>query len=443
MKLWPFGRKTEAPVQLKQIVPVGIPSGRSPFLDYILSGNGGYLGYTDAMRFYATVASVASAVDLISDAVKAIPPVLMGPDGKFVESSEPCAFLERPNPFDTREQFIKSLAAHYLLTGDSHGAMIGNIRSRPSEIYAIKPFDVTPSGDGYSRYPTMYMVTIGEGAGTYRRDIRDRMARYLDGSLKEFFRIRSFSSRADNWYSDSPLQAALLEAKQQIQARVHNLSLLQNGGKLTLVATFGDDPTQEELRERIRALNEQVSGASNAGRVTGVSGTDVTFQEFGQNNRDMDFAELDAIAGRAIYQRYKIPLPLISTDASTFNNMETATYHFYDNAALPVYQALMSGLGLALLPRFGLDPRQWSLTYDPEQITALRSRMLDELEKRRTLGIETVNEMRSLLPGREPIQGGNVLYQPANLVPVGTDLYTDDEADYQTAPALPENEALT
>ncbi len=43
------------------------------------------------------------------------------------------------------------------------------------------------------------------------------------------------------------------------------------------------------------------------------------------------------------------------------------------------------------------------------------------------MGLETKNELRALL-GREPAEGGGVLYQAANLVPVGHDLFTDDEA---------------
>ena len=49
------------------------------------------------------------------------------------------------------------------------------------------------------------------------------------------------------------------------------------------------------------------------------------------------------------------------------------------------------------------------------------------MEQRKKINVETTNELRSLLPNREPItEGGDQVYQPANLVAVGQDLFTDD-----------------
>jgi len=53
--------------------------------------------------------------------------------------------------------------------------------------------------------------------------------------------------------------------------------------------------------------------------------------------------------------------------------------------------------------------------------------MLTELETRRKINIETINELRTNLPNRESIQGGEQLYQNATLVPIGSDLFTEDE----------------
>lgn len=217
------------------------------------------------------------------------------------------------------------------------------------------------------------------------------------------------------------------------------MSLLNNGARPSSIFAFNEELTEDQLQERKQSLNEQLSGPRNAGKiaVTGAFSDGskmLEIHELGQSNKDMDWSNLDQIAATAIYVTYKIPLPMVSNDASTFNNMENAVYHLYDQAVIPCWTAVVSGLARILLPRFGLDPKEWFITYDPETIPALRSRTMEELKTRQTLGIETINELRAQLPGREPIEGGDTLYQAGNLVPVGADLYTDD--NYKSSDSL-------
>jgi hypothetical protein len=89
----------------------------------------------------------------------------------------------------------------------------------------------------------------------------------------------------------------------------------------------------------------------------------------------------------------------------------------------------MNGISRMMFPRYNIDPATSQLTYNPESIPALQERRLDELKKRRDVNIETVNELRQLLPNREPLEGGDVFYQNATLVPAGSDLFTDDGDD--------------
>ena len=79
------------------------------------------------------------------------------------------------------------------------------------------------------------------------------------------------------------------------------------------------------------------------------------------------------------------------------------------------------------MPRYGMDDLY--LSYDPENIKVLMRQMLLELEARRKINIETINELRMLLPSRESVDGGGAIYQPATLVAVGEDVFTEDETD--------------
>lgn len=404
-----------------------IPIQRGSLLEAIFGD--GRMTPQRAMSFYQSSSSVAIAVDMIADEVEHLQPVILTEDGKYLNDHELLRFLKSPNGFDNWAGFIGASARHYLLTRECMFYGGGGITRPPLEMFAVKPQAISTIENAQDRYPQVFMVTDGRGSGTYTRAEKARKVNYYDGGLREVFRVHGFSSRTDETRADSPLEAVALEAKQQIQGRVHNLALLENGGRLSLIVQFKDSIGEDELLARRDVLNRVLGGASNAGRIATVSSSDMEIHEAGTTNKDMDYAELDAVAREALFLRYKIPLPLVSNDAATDNNMEHAVYHLYDRAVLPLADVILDGLGRFLLPRYGLDPARVCLTYNPESIDALVDRRVKMLLDRQKLGVETINELRQQLPNREPLEGGDTLYQPSTLVPVGTDLFTDDNVD--------------
>lgn len=410
-----------------------IPIQRGSLLEAIFGD--GRMTPQRAMDFYRSSSSVAIAVDMIADEIEHLQPVLQMEDGKYVNDHELLRFLKSPNGFDNWSGFIGASARHYLLTRECMFYGGGGVTRPPLEMFAVKPQAVSTIENAQDRYPQVFMVTEGRGSGTYTRAEKARKINYYDGGLREVFRVHGFSSRTDETRADSPLEAVALEAKQQIQGRVHNLALLENGGRLSLIVQFKDSIGEDELLARRDVLNRVLGGASNAGRIATVSSSDMEIHEAGTTNKDMDYAELDAVAREALFLRYKIPLPLVSNDASTDNNMEHSVYHLYDRAVLPLADILLDGLGRFLLPRYGLDPSRISLTFNPETIDALVNRRVKMLLDRKNLAVETINELRAQLPNREPIEGGDVLYQASTQVPIGTDLFTDDNIDSSTIAA--------
>ena len=407
-----------------------IPIQRGSLMDMIFGG--GRMTPAAAMEFYRTCSSVAIAVDMIADEIEHLQPVLQMEDGKYVNDHELLRLLKSPNGFDNWAGFIGASARHYLLTRECMYYGGGGISRPPLELFAVKPQTISTIENAVDRYPQVFMITDGVASGTFTRFARGKKINYYEGNLREVFRVHGFSSRTDETRADSPLEAVALEAKQQIQGRVHNLALLDNGGRLSLIVQFKDPMTEDEHVARRDGVNRALAGAGNAGRIAVVSSSDMEIHEAGTTNKDMDYAELDSVAREALFLRYKIPLPLVSQDASTDNNMEHAVYHLYDRAVLPLADVLLDGLGRFLLPRYGLDPSRVSLTFNPESIDALVDRRVKMLLDRQKLGVETINELRAQLPNREPLEGGDTLYQAATLVPVGTDLFTDDNVDTAT-----------
>ena len=410
-----------------------IPVDRGSFLEFALGISidqygFSYLSNYRAMKFYRQSSAVATAVDCISDEIENIKPVIEMEDGKLTSDHEILRMFQEPNDYEMYQDFIGQSARSYLITGDVYWYAGGTITRPPVMLFCEKPHNVNTT-EALNGYALTFNVYRGVGVGDFVKDRTPKMGiRYYDGPMKELFNLRRYSSRYHTTHGDSPLLAAALEVSQQVLNRVHNVSVLENGGRLSLVVNFKDTTNDDEHKDRKRKINEQLGGSANAGKIAVISSNDMEIQEFGKTNKDMDFYNLDQVARHAIYSRYKVPLPLISQDASTFNNMEQAVYHLYDFAVIPLYKRLMGGLTKFLFPRYGLDVNRMRLTYNPEEVEALKMRRVEQLMKRKELGVETINEIREGLPNRESIQGGNVLYQPANLVPVGTDIFTQDNA---------------
>jgi HK97 family phage portal protein len=429
ISLNPFKRiKTSNPVIERKSNIVDLVPGS--FLDHVFGG-GSYVSARQAASFYQSTSAVATAVDMIADAVEQIEPVIQTSDGKFIKDHPVLDLVRNPNGFSRWHQFIGALARNYLLKHDSLISASGNIKRPPIEIWPVNLQTVSII-EHLDRYPSSYIITNGPITGNFDRSSRNRKigTRFYEGMLKELYHIQGYSSRITQTESDSPLQAAANEAKQIIKGKYHNLQLLNNGGRLSLMIAFKDDDVidDEEHKTRVKRINEQYSGPENAGKIGVISNADIAeMKEFGVNNKDMDFAELESLASFAIYLRYKVPLALISTKASTFNNLATGVELFYDQAVLPAADVLFSGLTFFLMHRFGLDPNKEKLTYNPESIDSLKTRTLNEVEKRKKINVETTNELRSLLPGREPLKdGGDDVYHPKNLIVLGADAFTGD-----------------
>lgn len=413
-----------------------IPISPDSFIGYSLLGDGTRMEPRTAMHYYRSNSAVATAVDWIADSFEQISPVLQVDNDEYDDEPDVIKFLMSPNGFQTWHEFAGEISRHYLLTRNAFFLATGNVKLAPVEMYAAKPQNVFINSSSTDNFPAAYNLTEGAAYGTYNREVVRRQARFYDGNMREIYQIAGFSSESDNLWGDSPLKAAAMEAKQQIQGRIHNLQMLNQGGRLSLIVSFKDDDPidDDEHMERKKRIYEDLSGAENSGKIAVISGSEVDLKEVGKSNKDMDYAELDRVAGNAIYMRYKIPLPLVTSDAATYNNMRTAIEMLYDFAVLPHADTIFSGLSKFLLPRFKLDPTKFRITYNPDTITALMQRKLDQMKIRRDIGVETINELRAFAPNRDDIEGGDTLYQPANLIPVGTDIMDDGDIPNEPPP---------
>jgi len=400
--------------------------GLSPELgSFLMFGTQGASTPAGALNLYRQSTAVSIPINLVAEAFACIDPVIEI-DGRLVTDHPVLDLLKKPSPFYNQILFMETIAKDFLITSESEIVAIGNVNRPPMDLQPISPANasVTQNNNGIASTITVSGNTL---AGSYELIQRKMMARYIDGNLRELKQIRGYSSRDNSLLrGESKLLAASAEARQHIAGNTHNFSLLENGGQVSLIFHYENDMDTDNFNETQRRVREQYAGPKNAGKVAVSAGGNLKIETLGSSNKDMDYANLQKIAKQAVALQYKVPLSLVTVEASTLDNFKGGRLALYDDAVLPLADRLYGGLTEFLMPRYGIDPARERITYDKTKISALATRTLDELKKRKEINFESDNELRTSV-GLEPYAGGDVILKPANLVPVGTDVFTEDE----------------
>jgi len=412
---------SKSPVIEEKSVVIGLNDELSKFLMF---GRENGASASSAISLYEKSTAASIPINWISDLFSSIIPVIEV-DGEIIRQHPVLDLLSTPSPYFSRELFFEVISRDYLVTNEFYLVGLGGTKRPPLELQPISPkyIDV-PQGN--SGLPSVIYVGDQSLTGNYYPEKMGREIRYYNGDFLEIKQVRGFSTRNNSLLrGQSLLCQASAEVRQHILGSTHNTSLLENGGRLSLIFHFDQHLQNKEFEEAKQRVHDNYGGANNAGKIGVTAGGKLSIHEAGTSNRDMDFSTLQKMAKEACALQYKFPLPLLTVEASTMNNYKESKLALYDDAVLPLANTIFAGLTRFLMPRFGLDPAKVKITYDIDHITALASRRIDELVKRKSLNIETDNELRSMI-GKEDYSGGDVKYQAANLVPLGTNTLSDD-----------------
>ncbi len=437
MPLWPWSKQTQpaAKRELKSVV-LGTTDALGKFL--ILGAGSSARTAASALSLYRQSTAVSVPVNMISDAFSVID-LAIKVGTELITDHPLLEFLKQPSPFYDQELFLSVLSKDYLITGETHFVVLGNIGREPLQLQPISPASSTASVTQDTDSPQAWIVSGVTLPGAYVATPDARDVRYImkDSNLRELVVVRNYSPLNNSLLrGESLLVAASREARSHILGTEHNVSILENGGRVSLQFHFEEDINPDDFEAFQDKVIAKFGGSANAGAIAVSTGGKMKITELGKTPKDMDFGGLQQLAKKAIAMQYKVPLPLISDERQTLNNYSIGNLALYDQAVLPLANRILGGLSKALLPRYGMDPKKASLVVNQDTVTALVIRRNDELFRRKQIGIETIDELRAFI-GREPLaEGGDVLYQNSTLIPVGTDIFTMDNNPNRIEPTL-------
>lgn len=431
MKLWkPFAKSKHI------IAPVEKKSSSLWPSQWLLAGASGvntYVNIKRALQFYDEAAPVATAIDWINDEFKTLK-VRLQTDNKIDYQSDILSFLNRPNDDMTQEDFLESLGAYYLVCNEVYIVATGAVNRKPAEMLVISPeyVEVFQGKDGFIE--TIKVQLVGREVEIYKRT-ETGFRFYNAAKDREIWQIKGFSAVNNSALLSSSYNASSLtpvrgrsklnsihrEINQYVEVAEHNLTMLDNGLLPSGTITMKEDAgilTEEQFENIREQVVNYYSGAKNAGKVM-ILDNGLTFTPMGINPKDMDFEKLSKSVTTTIFNRYKVPLPLISAENMTLANMDTAKLNLYDNCVIPLSARLFRELTNFLAPRYNLKPNQL-LYADLQCVPALQTRHFEQLKLKRELNLYSVNYFREALGDEKSTQPGtDDIYAPWTFIPLG------------------------
>lgn len=382
------------------------------------------IGMMSEIFYYLTCKPVSKSIDLIAGKMSVIPPILKNKKtGDELRAHPVLSLLNSPNSDMTREEFLFRYAAFYLITGNSFIHAIGFAKQPPSELKVLMPQSMNYSGSTIDDTPDAFEYRTNNIGISFKYTPEKNVNRYLSsGELSELWHVKTYNPELSSTtpFGVSLMNSIQLEIKQHTEANRHNLSMLLNGARLSgILSTEGSltKNQREFLKEQFRTLYQ---GAENAGKTLFAEGGKTNYNAISATSKDMDFFLLKKDNKFDIYDRFNVPLPLVSPDHMTMDNYSEAKLALYDDAVTPLADTLLSELERLLFPRYrDLQNSDWMLTYSEQDIPALKRRSDASIKNKQETGAFTTNEIRNLY-GMDNIPGGDTIYQPINLVPIGS-----------------------
>ena len=333
------------------------------------------------------------SVKLIAEAAAALPLTLQE-DGRRFETHPLNQLIERPNPLQSRAEFLEAAFGQLLLSGNAYLEAVAADEGLPLELHVLRSdrMSLVPGADGW---PVAYEYAVGG---------RKHVFRLGDGPAP-VCHIKSFHPQDDH-YGLSPLQAAASAVDVHNSASRWSKALLDNAARPSgaIVYQGGDGQGTLTSDQYDRLLNEMEAhhqGARNAGRPMLLEGG-LDWKPMGFSPSDMEFQKTKEAAAREIALAFGVPPMLLGIPGD-------ATYANYQEAHRAFYRLTVVPLALRVTAALSHWLNGWSgggamLKPDLEQVPALAAErdslwrriggadFLSDTEKRLLLGLPPLAE---------------------------------------------------
>lgn len=387
-----------------------------------------------ARQGYGRNVTVYTAIDKVATACKGINWVLYSKKGRGklteIEDSPLLTLWDKPNPMQDQSAFIEAVVAFKMLTGNSYIEANTPFKNKPPlELWPVRP-DKMKIIPGLKGYPAKYQMSYAGQERTWDVDpITLRSA---------IMHWKSFNPLND-WYGQSPLEAAMLALDQNNAGQKWNLSMLQHSAspsgvlQMKVTDTNPRGELTEEQYKRIKAeFEEGYQGSRNAGKPLLLEGG-LHWQQISLSPKDMEFLKGKEVSATDLCLIFGVPPEMMGLGQKTFANYKEARLSFYEETVLPTMDSLRNSVNNWLTPAFGEN--LW-LDYDRDDIEALVEKREARYISLSGVSFLTQNEKRSQV-GFEEEKGLDVYVIGAQILSA-KELEEWDEEEPSNSPQNPQ-----
>ena len=390
------------------------------------------LNYT-AKKLYQTQENLQAVVNFLSNSIAQLPLKVYvrndEDDRKRDRESVAAKLLYRPNADQTAFEFFRAIAIEYFVFGCVYVWVIPDADAPSGYQMRIIPSDwVAGSAGGTVYAPDAIRVSAANGS-------------YIEIPKKEFVCFKTYAPGSPAGYI-SPISGLRQTLTEQIEAGKFRKELWHSSGRLNAQITRPKDvaPWDDETKKKfVTAFREAWgSGGSKAGSIPLLE-DGMEIKPFQTSFKEQQWAESIKLSRETVAAAYGINPSLIwHGDTQTYASSKDNARALYAECLGPVLQMLQQRINSFLLPMVGADPRLYVEFDLTEKIKGNFEERVSILQSATGGPWMTRNEARAdnNLP---PIEGGDELIVPLNVVAGGQASPTDTHMDPQEPMAVQEN----
>lgn len=380
-----------------------------PIHDYYVSW-GGFKVFAKRELYFGIV---FRCIDAIASEVSSIEYHLQrrkkNGDIENVDEHEIIDLMKRPNKHQTGADLLYQISSHIDAFGMSYVYAARNLAgTKPVELWALDPSKMRPvkSDDFISGW--VYEPTIG------------KKVPFEVNEIIPIGRPNPFNA----YEGTSTIEMARFEIEGDINAILWNKSFFENGATPSGVFTTEGDLDEPAFKRLKKQISQEYAGKGNAYKLMLLEGG-LKFQQVALKQKDMDFIEQRKLNRDDLLAIFKVPKTVVAiSDDVNRANAETGDYVFAKRTVEPRVKLIFEKLNVFLVPMFphteDLDlvfdsPVPEDQAFDLNRKTQAVNRWL------------TINEVRDE-DNYEPLEGGDELYLPVNIMPAASDQNTTPPA---------------
>jgi HK97 family phage portal protein len=353
-------------------------------------------------ELYQRLSWVHIAVSVAAQAAAGVPlsvKQLMGEDRKDIPNHEFERLLNRPNPLQSRFEFLESTYAHRNLTGNYYWWLNRpNERTPPIEMWGLQPHKVKPQPDG-NMFLRGYLYYPGGNESTP-----------VVLEPWEIVHFRRFHP-LNTFVGLSPIEALATVAVGDLAMQKWNTNFFgKDNAKVPGFLAYAD-PINDTDWDRMKAEMKEQYGGTKRGlmMMNNVGKGGVQWVSTAMSQKDMEFLEARTFNKEEIFSIFAPGLSSVLAVNATEANATAGKSTLLEFAIWPQHVAVAEKITNDILPAYGPD-----LVAEFDDVRKADEAM--ELAQIAEYGkTHTINEVRREFYGDDPMQDERGLLLPAEV----------------------------